>query len=75
MNINLNILKKENELLIVKDKQIVSIKLEDIEEFKMLQNKCNELELKLNLANERINKLNEKINNLIKLEVMKQCNF
>ena len=71
MNINLNTLKKENELLIVKDRQIVSVKLEDVEEFKMLQNKNNELELKLNLANERIDKLNEKLNSLIKLEVMK----
>ena len=71
MNISLNLLKKEDELLIIKNEKIVSIKLEDIEEFKKLQYNYNELELKLKLANEKIEKLNEKINNLIKLEVMK----
>lgn len=71
MNISLNLLKKENELLIIKNEKIVSIKLEDIEEFKKLQYNYNELELKLKLANDKIEKLNEKINNLIKLEVIR----
>lgn len=71
MEITLNTLKKENELLIIKNKKIVSIKIEDVEEFKKLKNDFNELELKLKSANKRIDKLNEKLNNLIKLEVMK----
>lgn len=71
MNISLNLLKKENELLIIKNEKIISIKLEDIEEFKKIQYNYNELELKLKLANDKIEKLNEKINNLIKLEVIR----